>query len=470
MIEQFTDFILPCLEHFLQFGYWLAFVAALMETTLLVGLLIPGSTLLLFLGAYSVSGQLDIGGLIGFAIAGAILGDNFNYFLGRHYGQSWTERGLWFLHPEHFKKARQFFDRHGAISVFLGRFIPSIKEFMPFIAGTVGMHRPVFFFWNVLGATGWGFLWHSLNLAAMWLSRLKQWVYRHGQLFIHFSQSLWNAFGTAIKTNSDVIAFVERHSIIFDFLQRRLQRQPFSGLPLTLLGLAFIYVLALFGGIIEDLVTLDPIVYVDQNVAQIIADVRSQQVIQVFIWITELGKWQLVLPLMGFSILLLVISRRYLLALPLMVASAGSMSFAVLGKLVFHRPRPVENMLLEHSYSFPSGHATIAVAFYGFLGYLLIRHSSHWKHRVNLFFVSVTLILLIGISRLVLGAHFLSDVWAGYLLGTLWLIIAIGLTEWLIASDKVSIRNNIAADTIPMRYKTLTNTLIAGAFVYVVSF
>ncbi|VAW61840.1 DedA protein [hydrothermal vent metagenome] len=145
MIEQLPDFILSSLEHFHLFAYWLAFIAAFLETALLVGLLIPGSTLLLLLGAYSASGQLEVGILKWFAVAGAILGDNLNYFLGRRYGQRWTEHGLWFLQPEHFTTAGQFFDQHGARSVFLGRFVPSLKEVVPFIAGTLGMHRPVFF-------------------------------------------------------------------------------------------------------------------------------------------------------------------------------------------------------------------------------------------------------------------------------------------------------------------------------------
>ncbi|WP_267927506.1 LssY C-terminal domain-containing protein [Desulfolithobacter dissulfuricans] len=107
------------------------------------------------------------------------------------------------------------------------------------------------------------------------------------------------------------------------------------------------------------------------------------------------------------------------------------------GKLAFHRPRPDEAVLLESSYFFPSGHATMAVAFYGFLGYLLIRSAKQWKIRVNLFFLTCIPILLIGLSRIVLGVHYLSDVWSGYLVGTLWLIIGISLSEWLTARGRL---------------------------------
>lgn len=119
-------------------------MAAFLETALVVGLLLPGSTLLLLLGALSASGKLDIGDLLWFSVAGAVLGDNLNYWLGRRYGKRWISDGVWILKPDHFAKASEFFDRHGAKSVFLGRFIPTVKEIVPFVAGTVGMQRSTF--------------------------------------------------------------------------------------------------------------------------------------------------------------------------------------------------------------------------------------------------------------------------------------------------------------------------------------
>ena len=127
MIERLFAAILPFIEHFHLLGYWVAFLAALVETALGVGLLLPGSTLPLLLGALSAGGYLDFGDLMWFAVAGAVLGDNFNYWLGQRYGNRWARRGTWFLSPDHFAHAQRSFDRHGARSVFLGRFIPSVK-------------------------------------------------------------------------------------------------------------------------------------------------------------------------------------------------------------------------------------------------------------------------------------------------------------------------------------------------------
>jgi len=150
LIERLFSSILPFIEHLHMLGYWAAFLAALLETALVVGLFLPGSTLLLMLGALAAGSYLDFGDLLLFAIAGAVVGDNFNYWLGERYGNKWTRDGIWFLTPGHFEQAHRFFDRHGARSVFLGRFIPSVKEIAPFVAGTVGMRYRTFLFWNFL--------------------------------------------------------------------------------------------------------------------------------------------------------------------------------------------------------------------------------------------------------------------------------------------------------------------------------
>lgn len=226
MIEQLFSSITPTLQHFHMLGYWLAFFAAFLETAFLIGLLIPGSTVLLLLGAYSTGGQLDWGIMLVFAIAGAVLGDNLNYWLGRRFGTRWVQDGVGFITPEHFSTSHQFFEKHGGKSVFLGRFIPTVKEVVPFIAGTAKMPRYSFLFWNVLGAIGWGIQWlgagylfaQSLGLAQTWLSRfgmmvvaiiliaallwvLQRQVIKHGQMVVDFAVSLWHSLTNAFTQN-----------------------------------------------------------------------------------------------------------------------------------------------------------------------------------------------------------------------------------------------------------------------------
>jgi undecaprenyl-diphosphatase len=104
--------------------------------------------------------------------------------------------------------------------------------------------------------------------------------------------------------------------------------------------------------------------------------------------------------------------------------------FAYFSKLAIHRIRPDNPVYFEDSFSFPSGHAVVAMIFYGFLGYFLIRKLAHWTQKAVVFVGCFTIIAAIGLSRLYLGVHYLSDVFGGYLLGFLVLLATIMVYEW----------------------------------------
>jgi undecaprenyl-diphosphatase len=435
-------------------GYWVAFFAALLETTVAIGIILPGSTLILFLGAISARGYLDTGDLLWFAILGAILGDNTNY--GRRYGSIWLKKGFWFFKFSHVEKTKYFMDNHGAKSVFLGRFIPSVKEVVPFIAGSVKMNRRTFMFWNILGASGWGFEWvlagyifaQSLNIAELWLSRvglffafllmlggilffLKWMIVKKGKQFWAISVSLWQSIKEAVINNDHVALWIQKHPRSISFLKARLDTTVFSGLTLSILTIAFVYVFALFAGVVEDLITSDPIVATDIRIANLFFVFRTHILTNIFSWITLLGKSQVILCFIVISVTLFWLWRKKYYILSLFTAVVGSEAFTYLGKLAFHRPRPELAVYTEHSFSFPSGHATIAVAFYGFVAYVLVRLVQSWNKKINILFTTILIIIAIGFSRVYLGVHYISDVWSGYLVGAMWLIIAISFSEWI---------------------------------------
>ncbi len=446
--------LLPSIEYYQRWGYWIAFFAALLETTIGVGLFLPGSTVILLLGAFSAHGYFDLSALLWSAVAGAVLGDNVNYLLGRRYGSYWLKRKIWFINRGHVEKAKRFMDSHGAKSIFLGRFIPSVKEIVPFIAGTIKMNRRIFLFWNTLGAVGWGLEWllagflfaQSLNVAEIWLSRagvflgallligilfyfVKWLVITKGEQFWRSAASLWTAF---IETSASRIflTWIQKHPKIVAFGQQRADTTRFSGLPLTLLSLSLIYLVILFAGLVEELITSEPIVAADIRIANLVSIFRTERLTDIFIWITLLGKDRVLLAFITTAALLLFIWRKHTYILPLFVSVIGSGFFAFLGKMAIHRPRPETALYTENYFSFPSAHATIALSFYGFLAYLVLRRLTSWKSKVNLFFISLLFILAIGLSRIYLGVHYISDIWSGYLIGAMWLLIAVSMAEW----------------------------------------
>jgi membrane-associated phospholipid phosphatase len=122
----------------------------------------------------------------------------------------------------------------------------------------------------------------------------------------------------------------------------------------------------------------------------------------------------------------------------LLTSVGGGILLNVLLKNIFLRPRPnfVNALYHETGYSFPSGHSMMSVLFYGMAAYLLANQLKTWKWRVWLGTSAFTLSMLIGISRLALGVHFLTDVLGGWGAGVTWLMACVIVYEMLTARSK----------------------------------
>lgn len=96
-------------------------------------------------------------------------------------------------------------------------------------------------------------------------------------------------------------------------------------------------------------------------------------------------------------------------------------------KCVFRRLRPINGIISESGYSFPSGHSMVSMAFYGFLIYLL--YKSNFKYKNIFIGLLIVLILLIGISRIYLGVHYPTDVFGGFLLSISYLLLFVEISK-----------------------------------------
>ncbi len=143
--------------------------------------------------------------------------------------------------------------------------------------------------------------------------------------------------------------------------------------------------------------------------------------------ITQLGNPAFIVGTVVVGLVLLLWRQKRLEFWVFAIASLGALIFNQGMKLLFTRPRPTlwQSLIQETSYSFPSGHALGASVVYGFLAYLLIRRYPRRSHLVS--GIAITIIGLIGLSRLYLGVHYPTDILAGYIVGLLWLGICIAL-------------------------------------------
>lgn len=167
-MEQLVDLFLHLDTHLTEFvgtyGRWvyaLLFVIIFAETGLVVTPILPGDSLLFAAGALAATGALDIRVLLILLILAAVLGDAVNYAVGDAAGPrifrsvdrtSWWQR---MLNRDHLARAHEFFEKYGGKAIILGRFVPIVRTFVPFVAGAGTMTYSTFALYNVSGAFLW---------------------------------------------------------------------------------------------------------------------------------------------------------------------------------------------------------------------------------------------------------------------------------------------------------------------------
>ena len=142
-----------------QYGHWLylfLFLVIFAETGLVVMPFLPGDSILFIAGTVVATADLNVHLLVIVLIAAAILGDTINYSVGHYIGPRAFDKpdSRWFR-QEHLRRTQAFYDRYGGITIIIGRFVPIIRTFAPFLAGVAGMTYRRFLSYNVVGAVLW---------------------------------------------------------------------------------------------------------------------------------------------------------------------------------------------------------------------------------------------------------------------------------------------------------------------------
>ena len=163
ILAQLIDFILHVdryLNDFvLAYGTWiyaLLFLIIFVETGLVVMPFLPGDSLLFIVGAMCGAGLLDLKTSMGIMVVAAVAGNQTNYTIGRFFGPrvfQWENSR--FFNRAAFDKAHDFYERHGGVALVIGRFMPFVRTFAPFVAGVAQMSRRKFTAYDVGGALLW---------------------------------------------------------------------------------------------------------------------------------------------------------------------------------------------------------------------------------------------------------------------------------------------------------------------------
>jgi membrane-associated protein len=166
-----VDFVLHFDRHLLEFirdyGSWvyaILFTIVFAETGFVVTPFLPGDSLLFAAGALCARGDLSITAMLVLLVVAAFAGNTVNYAVGRFIGPRVFQTSHRLLNKEYLDRAHAFFEQYGGKAVILGRFVPIVRTFVPFVAGAAQMTPASFVLYNAVGAIAWV----SLCLGAGW--------------------------------------------------------------------------------------------------------------------------------------------------------------------------------------------------------------------------------------------------------------------------------------------------------------
>lgn len=418
--------------------YLLVGFFAFAETGAFVGLVVPGETVMLLGGAVAGQGAIDVYLLIAIAWFAAWLGDTTSFFLGRRLGREFVMRHgprVGISH-ERFEKVEAYFDRHGGKTIFIGRFISLVRAFAPFIAGSSGMAYRGFVPYSILG-TG---LWASAHiLIGYFFSRSVETGAEYAGKGAFLLATLIVVVGGTIflyrrlrvpENREAIVRWMDDHAATrwLAALGRRYRPQlrflwdrvtpggtfglEFTSLMATLAVSLFVvvaYVVVIGrdpGPTPGDLTADDVVAYLEAGWLTGIAKVVS-----------FLGSGGFVWALTGLGAVLLAVRRRWTECGVLLAGmTMTSIGFHEIKDAV-DRPRPDGGLVDAGGSSFPSGHAAHSVLYVWIAVTIVLRLRPGMARAAAVVTAGIALTALVGLSRVYLDVHYLSDVSGGWALG-----------------------------------------------------
>ncbi len=418
--------------------YLLVGFFAFAETGAFVGLVVPGETVMLLGGAVAGQGAINIYLLIAIAWFSAWAGDTTSFFVGRRLGREFVIKhgprvGIG---HERFEKVEDYFSRHGGKTIFIGRFISLVRAFAPFIAGSSGMRYRDFVPYSILGTGLWAsahilvgyFFSRSIESAAEYAGRgafllattivvIVIVVAAVRYLRVEENRRAIVAWLDAHAATRWLVSLTRRFSPQLQFLWERVT-------PGGTFGLEFTSLMAILA--VSSFVLIAYTVIVNGDAGPTPGDTTAIEIAERLRagWLTDLAKafTQLgssaVTGLLALAAAALLVARRrwaelgvLLGGVVLIFAGAHEIKDAV------DRPRPAGGLIDTSGPSFPSVHAAYST-FYVWLAVTIVMRLRPGMARGTLVVTAgIALTALVGLSRVYLNVHYLSDVSAGWALG-----------------------------------------------------
>jgi membrane protein DedA with SNARE-associated domain/membrane-associated phospholipid phosphatase len=416
--------------------YLLVGFFAFAETGAFIGLVVPGETTMLLGGAVAGQGVIDVYLLIAIAWFAAWLGDTTSFFLGRRLGREFVMKhgprvGIT---NERFEKVEDYFGRHGGKTIFIGRWISLVRALAPFIAGSSQMSYRAFVPYSILG-TG---LWASLHiLVGYFFSRQIETaghyaargafalatliaivigtVYLVRYLKVEENREKAVRWMEEHRATSWLVALTRRPQI--RFLWDRVTPGGTFGLEFTSLMAALavsLFVLIAYAVVIGDDPGPTP---GDETAIEVVEWLQTGFLTSVAKVVTFLGSGAFTWGLALVCAALLAWRRRWVEFWVLLAGMTITQVGIVELKDAVDRPRPPEPLASSSGPAYPSGHAAHSVLYIWLAVTIVLRLRPGMARGTAVVTTGFVLTALVGLSRVYLEVHYLSDVSGGWALG-----------------------------------------------------
>lgn len=432
MISHLVHTIVGFARTHTMLAYVLAFVLTGAEAFPVFGALVPGTAIIIALGALVPAGALRFWPLVAFATAGAIAGDGLSYWLGHHYKEEAVKRWPLRRYPNLIERGNAFFEKHGGKAILIARFTPGVRAIVPLVAGITGMAAVRFYALNTLSALLWApahvimgvLVGASLTILGAVAGRLEALV---GGFLVVIILVAWLT-PRAIRWLTKLMVYLRGPVMAWarsrDSWPRRqiisLLDPTRTELPgLAILGALLIGSLWLFFGVLQDLIAGDPLVEADRSLFHLLLSLRVGWATQIATGLSELGSGIVALAVAGAALLWLDRRHAWRAMIYGVVAVIGAILFSAGLDLALQRPQPLFRDAGWSLLPFPGGHLAVFTALLGFLAVLMCRELT-MRFRVVISIATIIFVIALAFSRLYLGAEYLSTALEGVAFGSAW--------------------------------------------------
>ena len=417
--------------------YLIVGFAAFAETGAFVGLVLPGETVVILGGAVAGQGETSVILTIGIVWVCAAGGDSVSFLLGRRLGRGFVTRHgpkVRITH-ERFARVEDYFSRHGGKTILIGRFIGLVRALAPFVAGSSGMRYMGFLPYSVLGTGLWSagyvllgyFASRSLDAAA---HAAGQGTLFFGIAVVTIVAIVWGArFLRDPANRRRLVAGMEKRPVLRQALALGRRVQPQARFLLARitpggLGLEFTTLLAVLAVSIYLVVAYTSTISAhpgptpgDQAVLDLADKIQTAWLDSLAKVLTTLGSSAVILPLAVIAVGLLAWERRWPEAAVIAVAMVIVYVGVVELKALTDRPRPPDPLTGSSGSGFPSGHAAHAMLYPWLALTLVIRLRPGIAGGTALLVMGFAIAAVVGLTRIYLRVHYMSDVTSGWALG-----------------------------------------------------